>query len=155
MVIPTKSTIYTKLKSVYSKVEVDSTKTVNEVILMELNDFGIVMGFFGTVATAIATIVVARTKTKAETFAVDRQLLAQESAQLRQDYREDIRLLRDEVARWSDRYTELDDELKLIKQENKELRRELSIVKEENNQLREENARLVDRVNELELYARR
>lgn len=76
------------------------------------------------------------------TFLVTRRKqVSDEQQQIRTEYREDIKVIRDELYLWRDRSLKLEDEV-----------RELLV---DNTSLKEENMRLRERVSELEAELRR
>lgn len=109
----------------------------------------IISGLVGVV-TAIIGYMTARNAAKKDIFVTDRQQLSQEQQQLRAEMREEIKSLKEEVARWTNRYLELEANMEQLKITNLTLQMEVDKWREKYDALLVENKELTARVNELE-----
>jgi chromosome segregation ATPase len=121
-------------------------------------DATIITAMVGGIVTVIGTLIAymtAKNAAKKDMFVTDRQQLSLEQLELRKEMREELKILRDEVKGWTNRYMELEGGMEELKLTNLKLQMEVDKWREKYDTLLSENEHLTLRVGELEGELRR
>jgi chromosome segregation ATPase len=116
-------------------------------------DATLIIAVIGGIVTVIGSLIAymtAKNSAKKDMFVTDRQQLSLEQLELRKEMREELKILRDKVDGWTNRYMELEGNMEELKLTNLKLQMEVDKWKDKYDTLLTENEQLTSRVVELE-----